>query len=475
MQSVEEICREKTNLSNSDIQIIKKVTETIPLFADLSQSYIFIDCISRNKNHAIVVAEAFPQSDIPLYQNSVIGKKVFEVFEPGVFYSFRRGEKSIIENAINQEGKNVHQTVIPVKNEQSEIIAVLIEEKETQYTNSIQLEESNLSIPTKVLDIILSYDNDSFPIVSDLLMEMFILTDDEHRLVYANPVAIKFLVEMSGTKQIYDKRITELLPVLNEIYDDNEEDVYVFERMINKMSLIIKKVRFQQEKNKVNTLLIIQDVTELKMKEKELSMKTMMIQEIHHRVKNNLQTIASLLRLQMHQNDLGKSREHFEVALNRIFSISAVYELILSNDKSNTEVVDIIELTRKLSSKLLVNALNDKIDLIIESSNAKMFTGQKKAVSISLIINELIQNSLKYAFLEEDKGEIKISFESKNDVIKIHVIDNGVGMISVKPSLGLNIVRNLVENDLDGDLSFLPTTLGTYALITFTKDPEVKV
>src|SRR5699024_7001985 len=157
-----------------------------------------------------------------------------------------------------------------------------------------------------------------------------------HKLIYANPVGVKFLVEMSRTKQVYQEKITELLPFLKEIYDDNEEDVYVFERTIEKKSLVIKKVKLRHTKNNINTLLIIQDLTELKTKEKELSMKSIMIEEIHHRVKNNLQTIASLLRLQMHQGSLQDSREHFEVALNRIFSISAVYELILSNDASTS-------------------------------------------------------------------------------------------------------------------------------------------
>src|SRR5699024_8152975 len=115
-------------------------------------------------------------------------------------------------NAINQEGKNVHQTVIPVKNETNEIIAVLIEEKEIEYAKNIHIEESNLSIPTQVLDIILSYDNSSIPIVSDLLMEMFILTDQDNKLIYANPVGIKFLVEMGKTKQIYNEKVTDLLP-----------------------------------------------------------------------------------------------------------------------------------------------------------------------------------------------------------------------------------------------------------------------
>ena len=243
-----EICEKKTNLTASDIEEILKIAATMDKFAELSQSYMFIDCLSKNHEHAIVVAEAYPQDDIPLYTKSVLGKDVFEIFEPGVFYSFRKGEKSIIKNAINQEGRNVHQTVIPIKNKENKIIAVLIEEKEVEFTKNIHLEESNLSIPTQVLDIILSYDNSSIPIVSDLLMEMFILTNHEHALIYANPVGVKFLVEMSGTNKIYQENITELLPFLKEIYDENDEDVYVFERTIERKSLVIKKIKLKSKK-----------------------------------------------------------------------------------------------------------------------------------------------------------------------------------------------------------------------------------
>ena len=470
-----EICEKKTNLTASDIEEILKIAATMDKFAELSQSYMFIDCLSKNHEHAIVVAEAYPQDDIPLYTKSVLGKDVFEIFEPGVFYSFRKGEKSIIKNAINQEGRNVHQTVIPIKNKENKIIAVLIEEKEVEFTKNIHLEESNLSIPTQVLDIILSYDNSSIPIVSDLLMEMFILTNHEHALIYANPVGVKFLVEMSGTNKIYQENITELLPFLKEIYDEKDEDVYVFERTIERKSLVIKKIKLKHTKNNMNTLLIIQDLTELKMKEKELSMKSIMIEEIHHRVKNNLQTIASLLRLQMHQSNLHDNQEHFEVALNRIFSISAVYELILSNDDSSSELVNIVELTRKVCSKLVINSVYKNIDLIIQTNDHIIFTSQKKAVSISLIINELVQNILKHAFQPEEEGDIRIEFHVNEDVIEIHVIDNGIGMKDVQPSLGLNIVRNLVESDLEGEFAFLSTALGTHALISFKKSPEVRV
>ena len=476
-QMIETICLNETNLSPSDIVQLANIAQSMPLYAELTQSYIFIDCMSKNAQHAIIVAEAFPELDNPLYTKTIIGKSVFESFEPGVFYSHREGKRSIIKHAINQEGRSVHQTVLPVKNAQNDIIAVLIQEKGIEHSDDIHLDESNLPIPTQVIDTVLSKDNYSLPIVSDILMEMFILTNHQNQLIYANPVGIKFIVEMSHTDQISQTKLTDLMPFLKDVYERNNDDVYVFERTIGKKSLIIKKIKLRQSENKLNTLLIIQDLTELKMKERELSMKSTMIQEIHHRVKNNLQTIASLLRLQMHQGIPEESYSPFEDTLNRIFSISAVYELILSNDESDSdsEQVNIIELTRKVCSKLVLNSPFHKIDLLIRTNNNIICTSQKKAVSISLIVNELVQNALKHAFNDRKEGEVIVEFICKDRIIQIHVIDNGVGIDELKPSLGLDIVRNLVENDLYGEFTFESATFGTHALISFNLSPEVEV
>lgn len=112
----------------------------------------------------------------------------------------------------------------------------------------------------------------------------------------------------------------------------------------------MKKIPIRSQNDKV-TLLIIHDLTELKLKENELMMKTFAIREIHHRVKNNLQTVTSLLRLQM-RNDLAASNASaFQEALNRIYSISSVYELILENEDNAEEKVDVIALSKKIGYK----------------------------------------------------------------------------------------------------------------------------
>lgn len=113
------------------------------------------------------------------------------------------------------------------------------------------------------------------------------------------------------------------------------------------------------------------------------------------------------------------------------------------------------------------------MDLIIRSNGNTILTSSRKAVSIALIVNELVQNSLKHAFPEDVPGEIIVNFFSKEECLELHIIDNGVGIGERKASLGLDIVNNLVVNDLNGKFDYVPEEIGTHAIITFPVSPEV--
>ncbi|MDV6379364.1 PAS domain-containing sensor histidine kinase [Sporosarcina sp. GW1-11] len=469
--TVEQLCKQHTDLTDQDIQILQEMAVGLQTYADLSSSYMFIDCKLKPSNQAIVVAEAFPNSSAPLYDNSVVGKIVFESFEPGVFYSYRKGKKSIIRQAMTQEGKVVDQTVVPIKNACHQVIGVLIQEKEV----TLSLSDDHV----KKFSVITGTEEDRMTnsglgIVSDLLMEMLILTDSNDRLVYANPSGLKLISEMSGHDEVLNRNLLDMLPFLRPVYE-HHDDVFVFELTIQRKNLIVKKIKMHEKSNPQETLLIIQDITELRTKEKELMMKSVVIKEIHHRVKNNLQTVASLIRLQMRNGLPIESRASFEETLNRIYSISSVYEIILTKEHADDDDVNIINLTRKICSTMVLNEYNLKVDLIIEPNGNKIITTSKKAVSVALIINELIQNSLKHAFQGKEEGVIDVEFTVENDFVELHVSDNGVGMKDPQTSLGTEIIHNLVTNDLNGEFLYVPREIGTHAVIIFPVGAEVEI
>ncbi|WP_254664245.1 MULTISPECIES: sensor histidine kinase [Lysinibacillus] len=469
LSNIQSLCRNYTNLSATDIDKLIEIEATLKYYAELTDCYMFIDCMMDNLSHAIVVAEAFPNKEKGLYEKSVIGKFVFESFEPAVFTAFKQKEKSSISRAVTQEGITVEQNVIPIFNEQQQVIAVLIQEKTVKMQTTPKDDFQNM--PFALIEHIVEPNSQPIPVVSDLLVESIILTNHENKVIYSNPAGYHFISELSGLENFDNIALDKILPFLQEVYDKGD-DVFFLEITIERKSFIVKKIPIRSQNDKV-TLLIIHDLTELKLKENELMMKTFAIREIHHRVKNNLQTVTSLLRLQMRNELSAVNASAFQEALNRIYSISSVYELILENEDNAEERVDVIALAKKIGHKMIGTSNTATIQLAFHHEHLQVFCHSKKAVSLALIICELLQNALKYAFVGRDEGAIDIHFMQEASTISLHISDNGVGMQEVKASFGMEIITRLVEYDLAGSFSIIPSEEGTHTQIQFPVSEEV--
>lgn len=298
-------------------------------------------------------------------------------------------------------------------------------------------------MPFALIEHIVEPNSQPIPVVSDLLVESIILTNHENKVIYSNPAGHRFIAELSGLERFDNVALNKILPFLQEVYDKGD-DVFFLEITIDRKSFIVKKIPIRDQNDKV-TLLIIHDLTELKLKENELMMKIFAIREIHHRVKNNLQTVTSLLRLQMRNDLSASSASAFQEALNRIYSISSVYELILENEDNAEEKVDVIALSKKIGHKMVGTSNTPSIQLTFHDDNVQLFCHAKKAVSLALIICELLQNALKYAFIGREEGTIDIQFQQDAFSISLYISDNGVGMQEVKASLEWRLLQGLLN------------------------------
>ena len=199
-------------------------------------------------------------------------------------------------------------------------------------------------------------------------------------------------------------------------------------------------------------VVILSDVTELKKKEKELLIKAAVIQEIHHRVKNNLQTIASLLRLQARRTTSQEVKAALQESVNRISSISVVHEFLSQQD---AEFIDVAEVTKNILELVIQNMLEPDFNLQTIFNGQTVILPSEQASSLALVINELIQNSIEHGFIGRREGLIGVEIATLADAYKIEIYDNGIGMPSdfnpqASNSLGLQIVRTLIESDVGG-------------------------
>jgi two-component sensor histidine kinase/Tfp pilus assembly protein PilF len=228
--------------------------------------------------------------------------------------------------------------------------------------------------------------------------------------------------------------------------------------------LVVVVIRGYKQKQKVNNQPVEQNLRITKQKEE----KELLLKEIHHRVKNNLQIINSLLRLQSYQIEDKKSIALFEECQNRILSMAMIHEkLYKSKDLANINVDNyIITLAEGLMRSY--NTSKD-VELKVECSVDKI--GIDTLMPLGLILNELISNSLKYAFTGRDNGKIIIRIYKKgNDKLEMLVSDNGVGLPDDfswqnQTTLGVELVKTLVEQ-INGTIQ-VNKAPGTSFTITF--------
>ena len=236
---------------------------------------------------------------------------------------------------------------------------------------------------------------------------------------------------------------------------------------IAKMDLNIHYYLIKESKNVKNVVLFIKDLTEIKEKEKELILKSVAIKEIHHRVKNNLQTIASLLRIQARKTEDEAVRQAFNESINRILSIAVTHEILAQNGLDDLKI-------KEMFSKILKNSIRasigENLDLKTSISGDDFKINSDKSTSIALIANELVQNSITHGFKGMTSGKIDITVKQGKIKSKVTIADNGVGFKSKdfkNESLGLQIVKSLVKEKLFGTIDIKSTKNGTIIVFDF--------
>lgn len=186
----------------------------------------------------------------------------------------------------------------------------------------------------------------------------------------------------------------------------------------------------------------------------ELNNRDLLLRELFHRVKNNLQIISSLLFLQSKKIEDKKSKEIFKDNIKRIEAIALVHEKVYK--ENNLEEISFSHFLSNLIESLK-SALNMK-DTIFTVKADNIFLSLEKATPVGVIVNEIVTNSLKYAFnetIQEKKIDIELR-KKENNLLLLKISDNGIGakQESVAESFGLNLIATLVTHQLEGSIEY---------------------
>ena len=220
----------------------------------------------------------------------------------------------------------------------------------------------------------------------------------------------------------------------------------------------------------MGALLTVHDETEVRRKERELKVKSAMIQEIHHRVKNNLQVIAALLRMQARRSESEEVRRALNDSVARILSVAVVHEFFAQQE---AKIINIRDVSQRIVNHTRQGILHLDKRIRLTLSGPGIYLPAQQATTCALIINELLQNAVEHGYERKPGGTISVDLKDDGDRVVIAVVDDGQGLpedfsLEQADSLGLQIVQTLVHDDLKGQFE-LREGDGVSAIVTFPK------
>lgn len=320
------------------------------------------------------------------------------------------------------------------------------------------------------------YLSETAPRVGDGLIRL----DVNGVVVFASPNARSAFIQLGWSKDMEGTKLGEILETIagkSVQHQPREENWYVVmsgkslrrDECENASGVLdLLSIPLTAGEQRIGAVVLVHNVTELRRKDRALVSKDATIREIHHRVKNNLQAVSALLRLQARRAEDPTASAAIEEAVRRVASIAIVHESLSTNDQESVLFDDVM-------SKIMKNALelsHRSAEISIQVNGHFGEIPSILATPMSLVLTELIHNALEHALVETGSSVI-VDVDREGDVMKIKVTDDGAGLpegfsISKNMNLGLQIVTTLTENELAGVIEFHRQTKGTQVELQFT-------
>jgi two-component sensor histidine kinase len=218
------------------------------------------------------------------------------------------------------------------------------------------------------------------------------------------------------------------------------------------VTVTLRAIPIRDKGERVGAIVLCRDVTEMRHQERELITKDATIREIHHRVKNNLQTVASLLRIQARRSHSDEARESLNQAMRRVAAIAVVHDTLSEGLSQNVDFDVVFDRVLKLVTEV-ASTHNTKVHPTLTGSFGVL--PSEYATPLSLALTELVTNAVEHG-LAGREGTVEIIANRTDEILTVQVRDNGNGLPEGKvgSGLGTQIVRTLIQGELSGTIDW---------------------
>jgi two-component sensor histidine kinase len=431
-------------------------------FADL---LLFVP-LRGSEDTFVVVGQVRPTTSQTLHLDDLVGHVVGPGDRAIVGRSWRLGRVVEEEVRLARRSERIRLVCIPVRLGE-QVVAIMTKESElTVGRRPGVLERVYVEVFDRLARMIARGEY-PFPVDESELTETprvgdgVMVLDAAARVEYASPNAVNALHRLGIYAGLDGIRLDEAGLAQTAILQAFSTCLPQVEEVgVADTSVIIRCVPLLEQGTASGALVLLRDVTELRRRDRMLMSKDAAIREVHHRVKNNLQTISSLLRIQGRRLTHSEARHALEESERRVRSIAVVHE-ILSRD--TTDEVDFNDILPSLVRMAEEMGSSDQPVRIRYDGVAGRLPAQV-ATPLAVVLNELLQNAVEHARVACDDQpeaaalEVELDLSRRDDELRVVVRDNGVGLppdfdISQTQTLGLSIVRDLVGSQLGGSIS----------------------
>ena len=450
MSVLVERIREVSDLSGREAEHLRMLCSSWQVLADLSFSDLLLYVPSKRHDEYEICAQLRPFTSQTLYPQDMVRTRVTQPEQPIVERAYREGRIWAQEDPVLVDGIPIRMDAVPVRFEGKVIAVVTKEGSPATSRRPGRLEQVYLDaaeVFSKMIEQgVYPYPDmptGDWPRVGDGLFRF----DDSGRLSWASPNALSSVRRLGVKQNILGRFMDEMglvgVPVTEAMVSRRSIDG---ELVRGENHVLVRVLPLLTDEAAVGAIALARDVSELRQKERVISGKDALIREIHHRVKNNLQTIASLLRLQSRRLQSDEGKAALEESVLRIGSIALVHETLSEEPGDVGEFGDV---ARRITHMVAEGLVLPERGVEIKVAGSTGPLGAEIATPLAVTVTELLQNALEHAFPDRDGGTIGVELDrAGDDEVVVVVWDDGVGM---SPSadegarLGLQIIRSLVQ------------------------------
>ncbi|MDQ4097348.1 MAG: PAS domain-containing sensor histidine kinase, partial [Actinomycetota bacterium] len=418
---------------------LQRLMATWGILADLSRAdlLLFVPAVDGEEGQFVVFGQMRPTTSQTLYHDDLVGWPVSETERPLVVRAWRLGE--IVEGEASADrGERARVQCIPVR-WKGELVAVLTRESPLPVGGRRPGELERVYVETfdRLARMVAAgrfpFEEEDAPTAEAPRVGDGVLTlDATGRVEYASPNAVNALHRMGIYSNAEGLRLDELGVEETAIQKSFFQAVPVTEEVGRHPDVIVlvRCVPLLDGDDVTGGLVLLRDITDLRRRDQLLVSKDATIREVHHRVKNNLQTISSLLRLQARRQPRGEGREALAEAERRIRSIALVHEILSRDPSQQVPFNEIIEPLIRIAKEAALTPEG------VVAFSARGDAGQlpaELATPLAVVINELLQNAAEHAFppawfSADHERRVEVVLESDATELVVRVTDNGAGL-----------------------------------------------